>query len=75
MPALLQLQLHVQIEVLQHSACLGRICAAGPPKRAALEVVLLPYGQCALEHIVHDDEPHLHKMPSQQPAVQSPMTS
>lgn len=60
MPAFLQLQLNVQVQVLQNGACSVRLCSACPPSLCtALQVVPPVYRQRRLKQVVHHYEAHL----------------
>ena len=59
MPALLQLEVYVQIQVLQDGVCRGQL-AAEPTLGGALEVVLALDVQICLKQVVHHYETHLH---------------
>ena len=59
MPAFLQLEPNVQVQVLQDGVGRGQL-ATEPALSGALQVVLTLYVQVSLEQVVHNDEPHLH---------------
>ena len=60
MPALLQLEPDVQIQVLQNGVGRGHF-PAEPALCGALQVVFPLYVQVCLKQVVHHNESHLHK--------------
>lgn len=59
MPALLQLEMYVQIQILQDGVGRGQF-AAEPALSGPLQVVLALDVQICLKQVVHHYEPHLH---------------